>query len=320
MSESSHAQKYRLKVTAGSEYSPDTHRIVPVNEDRTLRIDNEHATISLCVRIQDYTGYPDNSPPTHPYFTHPLHTSDQYSISFAIVFKHPVPGPDLLFGNNFDRPIRDRLPPGFNAALRLVRWSIDPTLDGDAYADQPYLFSPALATWNQFRVGEKVRRDDEVPVLHGAGVVEEGADGDGVAVREGLGVPGDVDGRRKWFQEEEKRAEFVFEEGRVYWVDFGNPYLGFNDFSLRLPGFNLHVLQYIDEDHHALRYVLKNKATDEVYLVVLFTLVLQDSQEEPMHREWAAQENQKSKEEHEKGNGKLGRFEWEAEPRADDVD
>lgn len=56
MADTNDAQKYRLKVTAGSEYNPDTHRIVPVNEDRTLRIDNEHATISLCVRIQDYTG------------------------------------------------------------------------------------------------------------------------------------------------------------------------------------------------------------------------------------------------------------------------
>ena len=56
MSESSDAQKYRLKITAGSEYNPDTHRIVPVNETQPLRIDNEHATISLCVRIQDYTG------------------------------------------------------------------------------------------------------------------------------------------------------------------------------------------------------------------------------------------------------------------------
>lgn len=92
------------------------------------------------------------------------------------------------------------------------------------------------------------------------------------------------------------------------------------DFSLRLPGFNLHVVQFIDDDHHSLRYVLKNKATDDVYLVVLFTLVLQGSEEEPLHREWAAQEGQRSKEEHERGNGRVGRFEWEAEPSAEDVD
>jgi hypothetical protein len=77
----------------------------------------------LTVRKQ---GYPDDSPETHPYFAHPLHQNDQYSISFAIVFKKPVNGNDLIFGNDFDRPIRDRLPPGFNAALKLVKWTTRP--------------------------------------------------------------------------------------------------------------------------------------------------------------------------------------------------
>ncbi|KAG2419254.1 hypothetical protein HFD88_004049 [Aspergillus terreus] len=311
--------KYRLKVTAGTQYDPATHQLVPVNEEQSMRIENEHAIISLCVRIQDYTGYPDDSPKTSPYFSHPLHQSDQYSISFAIVFKHPVKGKDLIFGNDFDRPIRDRLPPGFNAALRLVQWTIDPTLDGDAYADRPYLFSPALSSWNQFRVGEKIKRDHEVPTLHET-VVEEGGDGDGVEVRQGLGVGESVDQRRKFFQSEANREAFVFEEGRTYWVDFGNPYLGFNDFSLRLPGFNINALHYADEEHHYLRYVLKNRETDDVYLVVLFMLVCQGTDDEPEHREWTQRAKEKNKETHERNEGKLGRFEWEPEPSADDVE
>lgn len=47
--------KYRLSVSAGADYDPVTHQVVPVNGE-TLRIDNEHATVSLCVRIQNYTG------------------------------------------------------------------------------------------------------------------------------------------------------------------------------------------------------------------------------------------------------------------------
>jgi hypothetical protein len=47
---------YRLRVTAGSEYDIKTHQVVPVNADETLRIENEHAVIHLCVRIRDYTG------------------------------------------------------------------------------------------------------------------------------------------------------------------------------------------------------------------------------------------------------------------------
>ena len=50
------SSKYRVKVTAGTEYNPDTHQPVPVNGNQTLRIENQHATVSLCVRIQDFTG------------------------------------------------------------------------------------------------------------------------------------------------------------------------------------------------------------------------------------------------------------------------
>lgn len=46
---------YRLKVTAGPVHDRDTHQVVPVNGE-TLRIENEHAIVSLCVRVQDYTG------------------------------------------------------------------------------------------------------------------------------------------------------------------------------------------------------------------------------------------------------------------------
>ncbi|KAJ6113662.1 hypothetical protein N7523_006979 [Penicillium sp. IBT 18751x] len=274
------AARYRLKVTAGSSYDPATHQLVPVNEDRSLRIENEHACVRLCVRIQDYTGYPDNSPKTNPYFTHPLHTNDQYSLSFAITFKKPVNGDSLLFGNDFDRPIRDRLPSGFKTALRLVKWAIDPALDGDPYADKPYLYSPGLASWNHFRIGPANMKDHEGHALHEE-VVEEGAEGDGVEAREGLGVPLPEDERKKYFRDEQTRKEFVFEPGRVYWVDFGNPYLVFSDFSLRLHGININVLKHIDENNHHLRYVLKNRDTDDIYLVLLFTLVLQETDKEP---------------------------------------
>lgn len=51
-----HGSRYRLKVTAGPEYDPKTHQMVPVNQDQTLRIENSHAIVSLCVRVQNYTG------------------------------------------------------------------------------------------------------------------------------------------------------------------------------------------------------------------------------------------------------------------------
>ncbi|KAF5014182.1 hypothetical protein F66182_14916, partial [Fusarium sp. NRRL 66182] len=222
---------YRLRVTTGPSYDLNTHRVVAVNADETLRIENEQAVTYLCVRIQDYTGLPNNSPKTSPYFTHPLHESDQYSISFILIPKQDISGNDLMFGNDFNQPIRDSIPPGFNTALKIVKWAIDPGLDGDPYADKPYLYSPGLTSWNYLRVGEKVNLDEEVGEVNRherIAVVEEGGEGSGEAEREKLQIPGEAAQRKKHYLDENKRKEFVFEKGRQYLVDFGNPYLGFN--------------------------------------------------------------------------------------------
>lgn len=151
-------------------------------------------------------------------------------MTFSIVFKKaPVDGNDLIFGNDFDRPIRDRLPPGVNVAIRMVKWTVDPGMEGDVYADKPYLFSPALESWNHLRIGNLVKPGvDDISKVDDV-VVEEGAEGDeGWDVREQLGIPGDAGARMKHFQDEEARKHFTFEKGREYLVNFGNPYIRFN--------------------------------------------------------------------------------------------
>lgn len=104
-------------------------------------------------------------------------------------------------------------------------------------------------------------------------VVEEGGQGSGEEVRKESGIPADAAARKKYFLTPSNRDAFVFEAGRLYQSDFGNPYLDFNDFSLKLPGFSLNVIKYVDSRTHELRYTLKNRATDEIYAVVMFTLL-----------------------------------------------
>lgn len=136
-----------------------------------------------------------------------------------------------MFGNDFNRPIRDSIPPGFNTALKIVKWAIDPALDGDPYADKPYLYSPGLATWNYFRLGEKADLSEETGAekRHDRiAVVEEGGEGSGEKERARLQIPAENGQRKKHFLDEKRRKDFVFEKGRQYLVDFGNPYLGFN--------------------------------------------------------------------------------------------
>ncbi|PYH49356.1 DUF1769 domain-containing protein [Aspergillus saccharolyticus JOP 1030-1] len=266
---------HRLRITAGPHYDPQTHHQVTVNGPDPLRIESSHLTADLWVRIKDYTGYPASSPATNPYFTA---NDNRYSLTFSLTFTHPVNGNDLLFGNDFDHPIRDYLPPGFGTAFRIVQTMLDPSLEGDAHAEKPYLYSPALASWNQLRVG-----DTTTPHSSEARsdlVVMEGADGSGEEVRRRYGMPEDAAARTKFFRAEEKRAEFEFEPGRVYQADFGNPYLDFNGFAIHIPGITLNISKYVSEKNNVLRYVLKNRTTGEEYLVVNFTVVLEEAQAE----------------------------------------
>lgn len=140
-----------------------------------------------------------------------------------------ISGNSLVFGNDFDYPIRDRLPPGSGTALHIVRWAIDPGLDGDIYSDKPHLYGPLLSSVNLLRVCDKVEGDKfEIPSIFLEDGISEGGIGEGEQLREAKGVPHDPAQRKKWFLREEKRKDWEFEAGRVYQGDFFNPYIDFN--------------------------------------------------------------------------------------------
>jgi len=152
-----------------------------------------------------------------------------------------IPATDLQFGNDFDHPIRDRLPPGFGTAMNIVKWWIDPGLEGDAYADMPYLYGAALSSFNAVHAGP-----GELDEKKGGLWFEEGGDEEGQRKREEWGAPRDAKARMKWALDGRNKERWVWEFGRTYGVDFFNPYVDFNEFALRLPGFNLPIIKYWD--------------------------------------------------------------------------
>ncbi|KAI1759308.1 DUF1769-domain-containing protein [Hypoxylon sp. FL1150] len=309
------AEKYVIRVTAGSNYDIDKHVVVPVNAHETVKVSSDLADVDLNVRVQNYHGLPRTSPQTSPYFSLEPHATnkDQYSIAIRFTPKKPtssadpkttsanssnspsaedseedsdneepsngISGADLQFGNDFDHPIRDRLPPGFNYAMNIVKWWIDPGLDGDAYADRPHLYGPALSSFNAIYVGPGEYDPEKGGLYFG-----EGGDEDGLKQRQALGAPETAKERMKWALKPANKDRWVFQYDKTYCLDFFNPYLDFNEFSLRLPGFTLPIMKYWDgqslrsnpKRSHTLRYVLRNRATDEPYLVVVFTLYLKE--------------------------------------------
>lgn len=145
-----------------------------------------------------------------------------------------ISGKSLVFGNDFEHPVRDRIPPGFSAAFKIVKWAIDPGLDGDVYADKPYLYGNALSSINALSVGPKVGKTGlDLAKIAGkkqeAEAITEGGYDGGQELRDQLSVPGDAAARQKWFLGGHGRLEqWQWEEGRLYTADFFNPYLDFN--------------------------------------------------------------------------------------------
>ena len=135
-----------------------------------------------------------------------------------------------------------------------MRWAIDPGLDGDPYADNPWLYGPLLSSVNALHVGAKTEKAGagdsrqgekwKVDAL-GEEVIEEGAGGGAQQLRDESGVPDGAAERQKWALHAPAKEGWTWEAGRVYKNDFFNGYLDFNDFSLRLPGFHLHVLPHL---------------------------------------------------------------------------
>jgi hypothetical protein len=301
------AHNYILQVTTGTEYDITKHKIVPVNSATPVKIESkllqadvnvriqvwylwtwicfltEHARslISSCTAtlteqkantaLQDYRGLPKASPTTSPYFDTAPHdkNKDQYSICFRFKLHKSINGNDLVFGNDFDHPIRDRLPPGFSTAFKIVKWVVDPGLDGDVYAEKPYLYGPAASSVNTLFVGsgeDDSDSDSEDEEIGEEGMlIQEGGSEAGLELRREKGVPDSEAARKKYFLNEERRKEWDWEAGREYGCDFFNPYLDFNDFALRLPGFTLPIMKYWDGQ--GLRYV-----TNPLFLTVYSSL------------------------------------------------
>ena len=268
------ADKYRLLVTAGPSYDTSTHQIVHVNTDKPTYIENDFIRAKIKVRIRGFRGLPSSCPSSSPYFEDPEHEKDQYSVAASFVPKRDLPSTDVIWGNDFDHPVRDRLPPGFNTAFKIVKEFIDPGLECDAYADEPWLYGPALSCWFGFRIGDKIGQDATLPEAREAeDVIREGGAGSGEQVRSKLGLPENNEKRRKFFLSRSNREKFIFEKDRLYSFDFFNPYLDFGNFALKLPGFSIKVIKYIDEKSHTLRYVFKNGESGDVYMCINFNLL-----------------------------------------------
>lgn len=96
----------KIVVTVGPDVESQTAARVNSGNEGATQIDSAYFRGRVAVRIRDF------DPADTSYFSN---TSDTYSIEAAGFFlsdgaDEPLTADDIVFGNDFDRPIRDRLP------------------------------------------------------------------------------------------------------------------------------------------------------------------------------------------------------------------
>ncbi|KAL1296660.1 hypothetical protein AAFC00_000141 [Neodothiora populina] len=277
-SSSSTTEKYRLKVTAGTSYENSTANTVVVNSDDCILDQGTR----VAVRIREYQGIPGHSVAQSAYFEDSAHPKDTYSIAFSWVPKEDVSADDLVWGIELVNPIRDRIPSRFiTTAFEICKRFVDSSLNCDPYADQPWVNGAILCgSAMTFSLGGK-RKEAVAP----ASVLVEGGLEDGESVRQDAGIPADEAKRRKFFAIEENRKNFTFEQGRCYQFDFHNGYIDWKDYALKLPGFSLNVLRWIDARTHTVRFVMKNRKSGLPYLVVTIRLLFGEELDDALEGE-----------------------------------
>lgn len=164
-------------------------------------------------------------------------------------------------------------------------------MQGDLYAEKPWIYGSVLSSMNVIRV-----KKPSTPVASEAGTAEV-VRGTEVGVRAvedpedsvmeedmsviasaALPIPVTAAGRKKFFLDDSKKREVGFMKGYTYGFDFFGPWLDFNSFQVKLPGFTVNLLRYWDGQ--PVRYVLKNFVSGEVYAVIVLDFVEVGSEEE----------------------------------------
>ncbi|KAF8933806.1 hypothetical protein BGZ58_006104 [Dissophora ornata] len=152
--------RYRLRVSAGPSADPNDLKPIVVNDDANpMLIESDEFIGQIVVRIRGLDkapGYEEGQKQdgleTHPeslWFSKPGGDKNLSSVQISGRFKREWPGHQVVFGNQFERPLR--LPPLSSIALRFIQF-IDPGLKADLYCDRPWAFSPLIATMNTVNV------------------------------------------------------------------------------------------------------------------------------------------------------------------------
>ncbi|PLW15361.1 hypothetical protein PCANC_00377 [Puccinia coronata f. sp. avenae] len=257
----------KFQVLAG----PSAEELSPVNvnADKTdpFRIHTDLFQGALTVRIKNFLGADGRlSPDTeNNYFKE--WSQMTCSIQIQGRFLQPTTADDCMWGNSFDRPIRDRLPYGTSVALKAMSY-IDPSLEHDIYSDKPWAWSPLLATMNHVQTGELESDDAPLPDWEGTRPVE-----DCTSIVGNLATITSKRERRRFLSSAENRQALVLGPRDFINVEFVNGFVDYSTLRLQIPIVKLSFRLDKLWDGQPIRYECISRSTLKTYFVIVVQII-----------------------------------------------
>jgi len=270
-----------LRATYGT--SPHDMKALPVNYDEEpIEVKSDNFEGRLAVRIRNFTGHgggkePLAEPQSGYFQKHPELTC---SIAIQGIFLKEVSANDLVFGNTFDKPIRNNLPYGSSVALKGIYY-VDPSLEQDISADQPWAWSPFISTMNMLHI--RPRSNESEPISSWtSSQPEEDVTSLYDSTEEVNDLKGNPGIRRKWFAVPNRRKELKIGPKVEVFGDFCNGLINFSTLSVKIPIVNMEIPLQKYWDGQPVRFVCRTRDGSIEFFRIEFVIV---ESEEPVDRE-----------------------------------
>ncbi|GAA5843241.1 hypothetical protein JCM3766R1_006634 [Sporobolomyces carnicolor] len=241
-------------------------KAVDVNE-HSVHVESANFEGNIFVRLKDFKGPVGRDGKPQPGEDAPFSgDKDTWSIAFEGKFKGQIQVDDILFGNTWDKPIKQFLPYGTSAALRFVKY-VDPTLSCDLYGDRPWALSPLFSTLQYLSVKE----ESDVPESFVPCPMPE----DTTALVEDKSLVDTPAKRRSHFAQESVRQSTTLEPSHLVRGDFSHGFLDFSTLSLSLPGgLSFSLAKYWNGE--PVVFNCRSRTTGDSFFVVTFELQAED--------------------------------------------
>ncbi|KAF9388115.1 hypothetical protein CPB97_001566 [Podila verticillata] len=288
--------RFQLLVSVGSSMDPrDLKPILPNDDARPVWIESDEFVGQVVVRIRGFnkaqSARHSDVLPESPWFSHSSAGSNLNSIQIQGRFKREWAGDKVVFGVQFDQPLR--LPPFSSIAFEFVKF-FDPGVEGDIEGEKPWVFSPLIVTMNTINVSHLVTDGVDMgaspanrvlppwPSTGGEHIVEntailfretkeEGGEATCVDLTPSNLIATNASKRRSHFSKAEHRTKLMYKPDQVFGLDFFNPILDLAKFKLKVPGVSFDITKPLNGQ--PLTFVLKSKDSSVVFLAVQFKLV-----------------------------------------------